>query len=148
MRLQLSLCGGWVEWYAKSFSCHKSYNSWVSDNTTKVFSQQPELVPSIILHIMVFLLGVVGHTLLLLYLLTTHKERNINTGMFMVSLSVADLLMLVVYIPLEVTKDLITQELRGGVVCKVKEYIKMLTALASVINMVAVSFERYNLYSF
>ena len=86
--------------------------------------------------------------MLLLYLLTTHKERNINTGMFMVSLSVADLLMLVVYIPLEVTKDLITQELRGGVVCKVKEYIKMLTALASVINMVAVSFERYNLYSF
>ena len=147
MRLQLSLCGGWVEWYAKSFSCHKKC-SWVSDNTTKVFSQQPELVPSIILHIMVFLLGVVGHTLLLLYLLTTHKERNINTGMFMVSLSVADLLMLVVYIPLEVTKDLITQELRGGVVCKVKEYIKMLTALASVINMVAVSFERYNLYPF
>ena len=143
----MSLCGGLNEWYAKSFSCHKSY-CWVSDNTTKVFSQQPELVPSIILHIMVFLLGVVGHTLLLLYLLTTHKERNVNTGMFMVSLSVADLLMLVVYIPLEVTKDLITQELRGGVVCKVKEYIKMLTALASVINMVAVSFERYNLYSF
>ena len=91
---------------------------------------------------MVFLFGVVGHSLLLLYLQTTHKDRLINTGMFMASLSVADLLMLVVYIPLEVTKDLITQEMRGGVVCKLKEFIKMLTALASVINMVAVSFER------
>ena len=106
------------------------------------WSHQPELVPSLILHIIVFMVGVIGHTILLLYLQTTHKERHINTGMFLASLSVADLLMLVVYIPLEVTKDLITQEVRGGAVCKLKEYIKMLTALASVINMVAVSFER------
>ena len=108
-----------------------------------ILRHQPELVPSLILHLMVFMVGVTGHTILLLYLHTTHTKRhNINTGMFLASLSVAELLMLVVYIPLEVTKDLLTQEVRGGAVCMLKEYIKMLTALASVINMAAVSFER------
>ena len=63
--------------------------------------------------------------------------------MFLASLSVAELLLLVVYLPLEFTKDILTQEVRGGEVCKLKEFIKMLTALASVINLAAVSFERY-----
>ena len=108
-----------------------------------MFSHQPELVPSLVLHLIVFLVGVVGHTSLLFYLHTTQTRRhNINTGMFLASLSFAELLMLVVYIPLEVTKDHLTQEVKGGAVCKLKEYIKMLTALASVINLVAVSIER------
>ena len=62
--------------------------------------------------------------------------------MFLASLSVAELLLLLIYLPLELTKDLLTQEFRGGAVCKIKEYIKMLTALASVINLAAVSLER------
>ena len=70
------------------------------------------------------------------------RRHNINTGMFLASLSVAELLLLVVYLPLEFTKDILTQEVRGGEVCKLKEFIKMLTALASVINLAAVSFER------
>jgi hypothetical protein len=32
---------------------------------------------------------------------------------------------------------------RGGAVCKVTEYVKMLSAEASVLNLAAVSFERY-----
>ena len=88
--------------------------------------------------------GVTGHVCLLYYLHTRHiKRHNINTGMFLASLSVAELLLLVVYLPLELSKDLLTQEFRGGAVCKIKEYIKMLTALASVINLAAVSLERY-----
>ena len=34
---------------------------------------------------------------------------------------------------------------RGGAVCKVTEYVKMLSAEASVLNLAAVSFERYAL---
>ena len=71
------------------------------------------------------------------------RRHNINTGMFLASLSVAELLLLVVYLPLEFTKDILTQEVQGGEVCKLKEFVKMLTALASVINLAAVSFERY-----
>ena len=62
--------------------------------------------------------------------------------MFLASLSVAELLLLLVYLPLEFTKDILTQEVEGGAVCKLKEFVKMLTALASVINLAAVSFER------
>ena len=39
-------------------------------------------------------------------------------------------------------QDWLTQEVRGGAVCKLKEFVKMLTALASVINLAAVSVER------
>ena len=70
------------------------------------------------------------------------RRHNINTGMFLASLSVAELLLLLVYLPLEFTKDILTQEVEGGAVCKLKEFVKMLTALASVINLAAVSFER------
>ena len=82
-----------------------------------------------------------------IWLMTTHfvRRHNINTGMFLASLSVAELLFLFVYLPLELTKDVLTQEMRGGGVCKVKEFIKMLTALATVINLAAVSVERYQI---
>ena len=63
--------------------------------------------------------------------------------MFLGSLSIAELLFLIIYLPLELTKDILTQEMQGGGVCKVKEFIKMLTALATVINLAAVSVERW-----
>jgi len=109
------------------------------------WTMRPDLFPSLILHLAVFLVGLVGHTSLLLYLHTTHTRHrhNINTGMFLASLSLAELLLLVVYIPLEVWQDQLTQQMKGGGVCKLKEYVKMLTALASVINLAAVSVERY-----
>jgi len=109
-----------------------------------LWRHQPELLPSLILHLLIFLIGVTGHISLLYYLHTRHiKRHNINTGMFLASLSVAELLLLLIYLPLELTKDVLTQEVRGGSVCKIKEFIKMLTALATVINLAAVSFERY-----
>jgi hypothetical protein len=43
----------------------------------------------------------------------------------------------------EVWKGVWPQLARGGTVCKVTEYVKMLSAEASVLNLAAVSFERY-----
>ena len=40
--------------------------------------------------------------------------------MFLASLSVAELLLLLIYLPLELTKDQLTQQFRGGAVCKVR----------------------------
>mgnify|MGYP001451409479 CR=1 FL=1 len=61
-------------------------------------SHQPELLPSLVLHILIFMTGVTGHVCLLYYLHTRHiKRHNINTGMFLASLSVAELLLLLVY---------------------------------------------------
>ena len=48
------------------------------------------------------------------------RRHNINTGMFLASLSVAELLLLLIYLPLELTKDQLTQQFRGGAVCKVR----------------------------
>jgi len=43
----------------------------------------------------------------------------------------------------KVWKGVWPQLARGGTVCKVTEYVKMLSAEASVLNLAAVSFERY-----
>ena len=51
------------------------------------------------------------------------RRHNINTGMFLASLSVAELLLLLIYLPLELTKDQLTQQFRGGAVCKVRGLI-------------------------
>ena len=90
----------------------------------------------------VLLTGVAGHLGLLVYLLKCPTRTQTGTGYLLASLSVAELLLLLLYIPLELSKDHLAHLEKGGTVCKVKEYVKMLTAMASVTNMVAVSFER------
>ena len=103
------------------------------EDMVEPWSHQPELLPSLALHLLVFLVGVSGHLSLLYYLHTRHirsphmftscdclvellrRRHNINTGMFLASLSVAELLLLLLYLPLELTKaeDRITAAVAG-----------------------------------
>ena len=94
-----------------------------------------------------------------------------NTSLFLASLSLADLLFLLLYVPLDLWRQLdssvyqvlsilasdrsrhettidlyscllIIKLIQTAPVCKIISYIEMLTALASVINLSAVSMER------
>lgn len=66
-----------------------------------------------------------------------------NTSLFLASLSLADLLFLLVYVPLDLWRQVDTSVYQTAPVCKMISYVEMLTALASVINLSAVSMERY-----
>ena len=65
-----------------------------------------------------------------------------NTSLFLASLSLADLLFLLVYVPLDLWRQVDTSVYQTAPVCKMISYVEMLTALASVINLSAVSMER------
>ncbi|RWS22337.1 neuropeptide FF receptor 2-like protein, partial [Leptotrombidium deliense] len=64
------------------------------------------------------------------------------TASFLVSLAAADLLLLLVYIPLETLEYFVITWDKGGSVCKLSCYVEMLSGVASVLNLVAVSIER------
>ena len=66
-----------------------------------------------------------------------------NTSLFLASLSLADLLFLLVYVPLDLWRQVDTSVYETAPVCKMISYVEMLTALASVINLSAVSMERW-----
>lgn len=64
------------------------------------------------------------------------------TASFMVSLAVADLLFLLICVPYEVVRMLIAYWDSGSALCKLSGTVEMLSALASVLNLIAVSVER------
>lgn len=61
--------------------------------------------------------------------------------MFLVSLAVADLLLVAVCAPLE-TMGYFNPWTKGGRLCQFLGYVEMLSAVASVLNLTAVSLER------
>jgi 7 transmembrane receptor (rhodopsin family) len=64
------------------------------------------------------------------------------TSSFLVSLAIADVIFLLVCVPHELTTRMIEAWTGGRMLCKLYGYVDMLSAFASVLNLVAVSVER------
>ncbi|KAH3813908.1 hypothetical protein DPMN_142378 [Dreissena polymorpha] len=111
----------------------KLKTSWVNE---------PHVLPQTIIYGIVFLLGLVGNCIVICAALGRRSNRNV-TLMFMVSLAVADILFLLVVIPHELLRMVLGEWPGGRAFCKVSGFIEMLTAVASILNLTAVSFERY-----
>ena len=62
--------------------------------------------------------------------------------MFLVSLAVADLLLVAVCAPLETMGYFLNPWTQGGSLCQLQSYVEMLSAVASVLNLTAVTLER------
>jgi len=69
------------------------------------------------------------------------QSRNATT-LFLVSLSAADLLLLLVCAPLETLQYFVKHLDEAGAICKLIKYAEVLSAMASVLNLTAVSLER------
>ena len=98
-------------------------------------------VPAVITHSVTFLIGVIGN-LLVVFVMAGDRKSRTATNMFLVSLSLADLLLLSVCAPLENLRLFVIQWDVGGTVCKMAAYVEILSAMASVLNLTAVSLER------
>ena len=89
--------------------------------------------------------GVIGNFAITVSLTIMSKRQSHasnNTSLFLASLSMADLLFLLLYVPLDLWRQVDTRVYQTAPVCKMISYVEMLTALASVINLSAVSMER------
>ena len=100
--------------------------------------------PSTITYGLTFAFGLVGNVLVLVALLGDRKSSRSLTTVLMMSLAIADLLFLLVCVPYEMASKLVSYW-AGGVpvsLCKLAGFVEMLSALASVLNLTAVSVER------
>lgn len=71
-----------------------------------------------------------------------HRQLPRPTTAFLTSLAVADLLLLTVFMPLETAEYLVVTWDRQGHVCRLSAFVELLSAAASVLNLLAVSMER------
>ena len=76
-----------------------------------------------------------------LYHLGDRTNRSV-TSIFLVSLAIADLLLLMISAPLDVAQYFVIQWDHEGTVCKLATFAESVSAFASVLNLVAVTFER------
>jgi len=98
--------------------------------------------PSTVTYGLTFVLGLIGNVLVIVALLGDRKSSRNVTTILMVSLSIADLLFLLVCVPYEMAKLFMSYWATGLALCKLAGFVEMLSALASVLNLTAVSVER------
>lgn len=95
----------------------------------------------VITYSVTFVIGVFGNITAVVGMIGDRKSRNATT-LFLVSLSAADLLLLLVCAPLETLQYFVIQLDETGAICKTVKYAEVLSAVASVLNLTAVSLER------
>ncbi|XP_051884664.1 galanin receptor type 1b [Pristis pectinata] len=93
---------------------------------------------------LIFLLGVVGNTLVLIVLGRAKSRRSgSTTNIFILNLSIASLSFLVFCVPFEATIYSLPEWVFGAFLCKTVHYFKTVTMLVSIFTMVTMSVDRY-----
>lgn len=114
------------------------------DGIREQWTDDRAFLPAVLTYGLAFVVGVVGN----LFVVGTavcgdRKSARSATSSFLVSLAVADVAFLVVCVPYEIVAKLSTGWSVGLTVCKLTGFVEMLSAAASVLNLTAVTVERY-----
>lgn len=96
----------------------------------------------VITYLITFVIGVSGNVVVVCVMAGDKSSRNV-TSVFLVSLAVSDLLLLTICAPLDVAHYFVIHWDAGGTICKMAAYAETVSAFASVLNMVAVTLERW-----
>ena len=118
-----------------------------------IFIEQPEsmidpfhsnqyFVTIILTHAITFIVGVIGNSVVIGTWARGGKIRSPTTT-FLVSLACADLLLLFIFMPLETAEYFVITWDKHGYICKLSSFVELLSGMASILNLVAVSVERY-----
>ncbi|KAJ3639680.1 hypothetical protein Zmor_003024 [Zophobas morio] len=116
-------------------------NENVTDTNNTIFDWN-ELIPTVLVYSVTFVIGLVGNCLIIF---TTFQYRGMQsvTNVFLSSLASADLLLIVICIPVKLAKLFSYTWVMGFVVCKVIHYMQNVSAICSVMTLTAISIERY-----
>ncbi|XP_076042472.1 uncharacterized protein LOC143026264 isoform X2 [Oratosquilla oratoria] len=93
-------------------------------------------------YVVIFLLGMVGNTLVIVTLLQNRKMRTV-TNVFLLNLAIADLLLGVFCMPFTLVGSLLRDFIFGDVMCRIIPYFQAVSVSVSVWTLVAISLERY-----
>lgn len=101
-----------------------------------------ELLPTLIVYSLTFLLGLTGNTLII-FTITVYRRMKSTTNLFLASLASADLLLILCCIPVKVAKLFSFTWTMGQFLCKMVHYMQGVSAFCSVLTLTAMSLERY-----
>ncbi|XP_013401650.1 growth hormone secretagogue receptor type 1 [Lingula anatina] len=117
----------------------------ISTNISRVVPEVPKyiLITATSFYIIMFLLGLTGN-MLVVYVVLRNRDMHSSTHLFLVNLSLADLLVLVICMPTALI-DLHAKDvwLLGEGLCKLVPFLENCTALTSTLTILTVSFDRY-----
>ncbi|XP_067906019.1 galanin receptor type 1b [Heterodontus francisci] len=126
-----------------TLSSNNETGSWgnVSSGGT---SDGPEVVIVPITFGLIFLLGIVGNTLVMIVLgRSKSRTSRSTTNTFILNLSIADLSFLLVCVPFQATIYSLPEWVFGAFLCKLVHYFVMVTMLVSIFTLVTMSVDRY-----
>ena len=120
------------------------YVYYVEDLTqvSEPWSEDTAFLPTSIVYGIAFVAGLSGNILVMFTLLADKQWRSV-ISFFLFSLALADVVFLLVCLPYEIILKFSSGWTGGKAFCKLAGFVEMLTALTSVLNLVAVSIERY-----
>ncbi|XP_046390923.1 galanin receptor 2a-like [Ischnura elegans] len=127
--------------------------STAGSSVVKIFMQDPEellkpwkansaFLPIVGTHAFTFIFGTVGNGLVVAAMGSQSRPRS-ATSIFLVSLALADLLLLVFCVPMETLQYFVNAWGDGGSLCKLASYVEVVSAASSVLNLSAITLERY-----
>ncbi|KAL1790689.1 cholecystokinin receptor type A [Sigmodon hispidus] len=96
----------------------------------------------ILLYSFIFLLSVLGNTLVITVLIRNKRMRTV-TNIFLLSLAVSDLMLCVFCMPFNLIPNLLKDFIFGSAMCKTTTYFMGTSVSVSTFNLVAISLERY-----
>ncbi|XP_076060972.1 growth hormone secretagogue receptor type 1-like [Oratosquilla oratoria] len=122
-------------------------NATAFERADPVFPEYIRVMSTLVCSV-VFVVGVVGNVLVPVVILRNRDMRN-STNYFLINLSVADLLVLLVCLPTVVVELHSPPEVwvLGSTMCKIVPYVESTVLHASVLSLVVISFERYQVIS-
>jgi hypothetical protein len=120
-------------YYVHNFS---QFGSWSDD---------PAFYPSVVVYSLAFFIGITGNLLVIFALLGDRKARNV-TSSFLVSLAIADVVFLLPCVPYEVLMKMQNGWGLNLAFCRFFGVVQMLSVVASVLNLTAVTVERYCMF--
>ncbi|XP_006093324.1 cholecystokinin receptor type A [Myotis lucifugus] len=91
---------------------------------------------------LIFLLSVLGNTLVITVLIRNKRMRTV-TNIFLLSLAVSDLMLCLFCMPFNLIPNLLKDFIFGSAVCKTTAYFMGTSVSVSTFNLVAISLERY-----
>ncbi|XP_024429586.2 cholecystokinin receptor type A [Desmodus rotundus] len=96
----------------------------------------------ILLYSLIFLLSVLGNTLVITVLIRNKRMRTV-TNIFLLSLAISDLMLCLFCMPFNLIPNLLKDFIFSSAVCKTTTYFMGTSVSVSTFNLVAISLERY-----
>ncbi|XP_041457523.1 cholecystokinin receptor type A-like [Lytechinus variegatus] len=111
------------------------------DNVPK--NQSVNMYLLICIYVIIFLLAVIGNILVIVTLVQNKRMRTV-TNIFLLSLSVSDLLFAILCMPFTLVGNILQRFIFGEGICKIIPYFQGASVAVSVWTMCAISLERYH----